>query len=183
MKRILAAGLVMLLLTGCNQQTVQEPMKLRTKLYEKACSFRAVVDADYGEVIYQFAMDCQADTAGNLKFQVVTPESISGITGTISEEKGNLTFDEKILAFPVISEGQVTPVTAPWHLLHTLRSGYIAGCGQDENYTRVMLDDSFSENPLHLDCWLDQDENPVRGEILYKGRRILTVHIEKFRFL
>jgi hypothetical protein len=52
-----------------------------------------------------------------------------------------------------------------------------AGC------IRVAIDDSYGEDALHLDIWLDENDLPKRGEILWKGRRILSLDIENFVFL
>ena len=70
-------------------------------------------------------MDCKADSSGNLTFTVVKPETISGITGTLSGDGGNLTFDDTALHFELMAENQLSPVSAPWILIKTLRNGYI----------------------------------------------------------
>ena len=183
MKRTIAALLAAVMLAGCSTgQQIDQPMELRRKLCETESTFDAVITADYGEKVYVFSMKCQADAAGNLSFEVSDPETISGITGHVTEQEGALTFDDKVLAFPLLSEGQLTPVSGPWHLIHTLRSGYIAGSGPDEELVRVYLDDSYREDTMHVDVWLDSQGNPVRGEILWKGRRILTIDIRNFAF-
>ena len=77
----------------------------------------------------------------------------------------------------------VSPVSGPWLLMKTLRSGYLTSCGVEDGCLRIAIDDSYEDDALHLDVWLDESDCPKRGEILWKGRRILTVEIENFVFL
>lgn len=158
-------------------------MILRNRILDSnGCSFHATVTADYGEKLYVFSMDCISDKEGNLKFSVVSPETVSGITGEISTEGGALTFDGKILAFPTVADGQITPVTAPWVFLKTLRSGYMNSCTKDSDGYQISIDDSYAEDALRL---LISVENnlPVRGEIFWKGCRILTIAVDNFIYL
>lgn len=186
MKRILAVLAVMLLLAGCamENEELDRAMVLRAKLLSSGgCSFNAVITADYGEKIHTFGTACQSDQQGNLSFTVTVPETITGITGTISGEGGKLTFDDKALAFELLADGQVTPVSAPWLFIKTLRGGFVTACGADGEYTRVSIDDSYAEDALHLDIWLGEDDLPVRCEILYADRRILSLEVDQFQFL
>lgn len=185
MKRLLCLIVVFTFLCGCQGESqLNEAYTLRQKLLAgNGCTFVSEITADYGDVLYQFTMACQADKQGNLAFTVMAPESISGITGTVSETGGHLTFDGTALAFAPIADGQVTPVTAPWLFLKTLRSGYIASCSEGKETTYLQIDDSYADNALHLDIWLDADSVPVRAEILWEGRRILSIAVREFSIL
>ena len=186
MKRLIAVVLLMLLLTGCSGdgEELDRAMALRSKLQASSgCSFEAVISADYGDKSYSFSVTCQADEQGNVTFQVTQPESIAGISGRISEEGGKLTFDDTALAFELLADGQVTPVSAPWLLVKTLRSGYVTSCGSDEDGIRASIDDSYEEDALHVDIWLDAQDIPDRAEIIYDDRRYLPMDIENFRIL
>lgn len=176
---------ILFLFTGCKNQNgpLDKAIMLRNRLLESnGCSFRATVTADYGEQLYIFTMDCISDKEGNLQFSVVSPETISGITGKISTEGGALTFDDKILAFPTVAEGQITPVTAPWVFLKTLRSGYMNSCTKDSGGYQLSIDDSYAEDALRLLIFVENDI-PVIGEIFWKGGRVLTVAVEEFTYL
>ena len=48
---------------------------------------------------------------------------------------------------------------------------------------RVTIHDSYEEDALMLDIWLDGNNLPARAEILWDGRRILTVEVENFEYL
>ena len=156
-------------------------MKLRGALQgSEGCSFDAVITADYGQKTYTFAMGCDFDAHGNLSFTVHEPETIEGITGNISFSGGELTFDGNALAFPLLADGQATPVSAPWLLYKTLVGGYLHSCVREDELLHLTIDDSYEDDAMQLDIWLDGSDHPVRAEILYENRRILTITIENF---
>ncbi len=185
MKRIFAALLLLVLVSGCSagQNEMDRAMALRAKLLSRAVEFETEITADYGDKTYSFSVGCRADEQGTLTFTVTAPETISGITGTVSAAGGKLTFDGHALAFPALADGQLTPVCAPWVLVKTLRSGYLTSCGSDGGMIRVSIDDSYADDALHLDIWLGEEDIPVRAEILWQGRRILSMDVKNFRFV
>lgn len=186
MRKFAALVLVLFLLTGCsNAKTyINRALELRTRLYQsEGCAFTAVVTADYGDQLYQFTLSCQGDNRGNLAFTVLAPETISGITGHISQQGGKLTFDDAALEFPLMADDLLTPVSAPWLLLKTLRGGYLTSAGMEGELLRLAVDDSYEEDALHLDIWLDGEDRPVQADIYYDERRILSLTIEDFRIV
>ena len=159
-------------------------MVLREKLLAATgCSFDAVITADYGDVAYTFTMNCSADRQGNLRFSVTEPQTISGISGIVSATGGKLTFDDKVLTFGLMADGLVSPVSAPWLFLKTLRSGYLTSCGKERNSLRLSIDDSYEEDALHLDIWLGEGDLPIQSDIYWQGRRLLSIQVENFKFL
>ena len=158
-------------------------LALRTKVLAQGIRFDAVVTADYGSKTYTFTLGCQADAAGNLSFTVLEPKSLSGITGTLSAKGGKLTFDSEAIAFELLADGQISPVAAPWIFLQTLRCGYLATCCTEDGLLRVSMEDRFGQEELQLDVWLGEGDIPVQAEILFDGRRILTVQVENFTFV
>lgn len=186
MKRVFAVLLAILLLSGCKNSNseIGRAMTLRDRLLSSnGCTFDAVITADYGDQVYTFSMNCQTDRDGDLIFSVTDPESISGITGTVSQKGGHLTFDGRALAFEMLADGQVTPVSAPWLLIRTLRSGYLSACGKDEDNLRIAIDDSYDDNALHLDIWVNSQDVPIRGEILWQGQRVLSLEVRNFSYV
>lgn len=156
-------------------------MDMRKQLLSsEKCSFHAVITADYGDEQYAFQMDCSATGDGCLSFTVTDPETICGITGTISDDGAALTFDDQVLAFPMLADGQVTPVSAPWLFLNTLKSGYLTGCSKEENGLLLYIDDSYEEHPLRLQIRIDESNAPVYAEIFWQERRVLALEIQNF---
>ena len=66
--------------------------------------------------------------------------------------------------------------------MKALRGGNIRAAGVEEEYLHIVLDDSFAEDALQVDVWLDENHLPVRGDILHEGIRILSVDVENFVF-
>lgn len=183
MKKAVMLVLFMVFLAGCSNSSkeIERGMALRSSLLQaSSCSFDAEITADYGDKIHMFSMSCQGNSQGDITFTVTAPESISGITGVVDSEGGKLTFDNTALHFDHLADDQVTPVSAPWIFLKTLRSGYLTSAGREEDQLRLSIDDSYEEDALHLDIWLDSKEIPVRAEIVYDGRRILSLSVKNF---
>lgn len=186
MKRIGAILIAVVLLCGCTGKSdeLERVMTLRAKLLGcMEVRFDAAITADYGDEVHTFAMSCTGDNQGNLQFTVTQPESIAGITGSIGENAGALTFDDVALAFPLMADEQVTPVSGPWILLRTLLGGYLTACGMEGDKLRVSIDDSYEDDALQLEIWLNEDDLPVQAEIIYDGRRIVTMEIEHFEIV
>ena len=184
MKRIGILLWVFIMLSGCAVRPAEmdRAMNLRSKLLSNSVSFDAEITADYGDTTYAFEIQCSTDTQGNLRFTVTKPEVISGITGTVSTNVGRLTFDDTALAFDLMADGQLSPVSAPWILMRALRSGYLTSCAAEGDLLRIAVDDSYEEDALHLDVWLNEADIPTQSEIFWKGRRLLTIIVKNFTF-
>ena len=184
MKKLAALMLILATLTGCSKtkDMLDKAMTLRADLLAcESCTFDASITADYGDEIHTFGMHCVGDNDGNLEFTVTKPESIAGITGVIAAGEGKLTFDDQGVAFPLLAEGQVTPISGPWILMKTLMGGYLTACNEEEELIHLMIRDSYEDDALDLEIWLDGESHPVQTEIGYEGRRILTMEIENFQ--
>lgn len=159
-------------------------MELRSKLLQaRETSFEVKITADYGDKIHTFSMDCKSDAKGDLTFTVLEPETISGITGKLTGEGGKLTFEDTALHFELLAEEQLSPVSAPWILIKTLRSGYLTSACTEDGCIRLSIDDSFESDPLRLDIWLNPENLPDHADILHDGRRILSVSVTDFEIL
>ena len=185
MKRIAVLLLVIVMLCGCSGGTEQmdRAMALRGRIQQKEVTFDAVVTADYGDKVHTFSMECHADILGNVKFKVTEPENIAGISGTIAKGSGKLTFDDQVLAFDILADELISPVSGPWVLMQTLRSGFLTSCSTEGELLRVAIDDSYEENALHLEVWLDSNDIPTQCEIYWQGRRLLSMDVKNFAFL
>lgn len=181
--KIAAVLLCCCVLCGCvaNPDPVDQAMDLRSALLEcEKCSFSCVISADYGDQIYSFQMKCESDSQGNLSFTVTDPETIEGISGRISEEGGSLCFDDKVLAFPLLANERLSPVSTPWIFMNTLTSGYIHGCSQEKDVLRIFLDDSFDDALLRVEVLTDNRNVPVYTAIFWNQKQILSADIRDF---
>ena len=186
MRVIASVVCCLFLLSGCSFQknSLDQVITMRRDLQEcNGCVFNVVITADYGEEVYSFGMDCEMDGAGTVDFTVMEPRSIAGISGCISNEGGAITFENTVLAFQTIADDLITPVTAPWVLMQSLRSGYLKGCSESDDGFSISIDDSYKENALYLNVQTDKNVHPVFAEIYWQGRRILSIIVEDFAFL
>lgn len=175
--------LILICLSGCaGSNEIERGMALRSMLLRSSGSFEANIHADYGEKSHDFSVDCEFDELGSLSFTVTEPTSIAGIAGKMEKGTGKLTFDDNVLYFDLLTDEQLNPVSTPWIFLNTLRSGYLTAAGEEEDLLRLSIDDSYEEDALHLDIWLDENNTPVNAEVVYDGRRILSMSVENFRF-
>ena len=180
----LACLFLVLCLTGCAgaKNEIERGMALRSRLLSaESCSFDAEITADYGDNLYTFTLSCEANSAGDLTFTVGSPESISGISGKMDSEGGKLTFDDTVLFFDSMADDQISPISAPWVFLKTLRSGYLTSAGTEEEFLRLTINDTYEDDALQLDVWLGEGDVPVRCEILYDERRILSLTVTNFQ--
>ena len=147
MKRFIGLLVLVVILSGCTavDSQMKHATEFRAHLIEaQSCSFDAAISADYDSYIYTFQVSCVAN-GDSLRFTVDSPESICGITGEFTDSGAALTFDDVVLAFPVLAEGQLSPVSSLWVFWNSLRSGYLAGCGENDSGLLLSIDDSYDE--------------------------------------
>ena len=112
MKKYVALLCIVTMLSGCacQRQLMDRCMALRAELLaSEGCSFQAEITADYGDAIQEFTLKCLGKSDGALGFEVLEPDSISGITGRFSGDAGQLTFDDVALQFPLLADGSFMP--------------------------------------------------------------------------
>lgn len=175
--------LVCIIFTGCGRQNanIDAALSFRQRLVNSSqCNFKIEVTADYGTAVYQFLIGCSVDSDRNIKFEVIAPDSISGISGMISPTGGKITFDDEVLSFPLMTEGELSPISAPWILYNGLCSGYLNSCGSTKEGTQLIIDDVLADTPVQIIVWADRDFIPQHCEILWDGRCIMSIMIENF---
>lgn len=185
MKQVCALLIIVCLLNGCGSENAElnRVLNFREKLLKERCSFTTEITADYGDKIYTFQVGCTADANGEVSFIVIAPESISGVAGTMKGDSGFLTFDDQVLAFPLLADGEVSPVSAPWLLIKALRGGYITSAGKDGADLLAIMNDSYEQDALQVDVWLNDLDVPFCADIMWQGRRVLSMKIKDFAFV
>lgn len=179
-------GLVLaVILSGCGAEdpAMRETLELRSRVLGVGeVTFRACLTAHYIDTRDQFALDCRVDGDGVVSFTAEKPEQIAGITGTVSGTEGALTFDETVLAFPLITEEGLSPVSAPWVMMQALRAGYIISAVQEGELLHMTIDDSYGSDALTVDLWA-RGGTVVSAEISREGRRVIVLEIDHFTLL
>ena len=182
MRRIFAVLMTAcLLLTGCSsaEKAMDSALSFRSELIKAGgCSYTACVTVDYGSSVQEFAMDCRSDEKGNTDFTVVSPETLSGITGKITDTGGKITYDGMAMDFGFLADGKVIPAAAPAIAASCWAGEYISAAGQEENLTRVTYEKGFEEK-LIADTWF-QNHVPICAEVCYNDTEILRIEITDF---
>ncbi len=180
MKKILP--LLLILLTGCRGEdpAMAAALELRSRCLASAVSFEAEIVADYITTLEEFELQCTAEATGELRFRVLEPEDIADISGTVSGTEGAIAFDDTILPFPLMAEGRLSPVSAPWVMMQALRSGNILAVGYEEELLHLTIDDSYESNALTVDLWVGEGKVEA-AEIAWEGRRQIAMTIDGFR--
>ena len=177
MKRLLVMVLILVCLSGCskNGSEMDKALALRNKMISgNGCRFTANITADYGDKLYSFVLACHWDGEERLQFEVISPNSISGISGNISGSGGHLTFDDQVLMFEMLADGQITPISAPWIFVKSLNSGYINGCNETTDGLFLQIDDSYLEDTMQLDIRINEQDVPISVEIVWRNKRIIS---------
>lgn len=173
--------LLLVFLAGCSRSdpAMEAALDLRTRCLSGPVAFEAEVRAEYITNIECFSLDCTFDSAGEMTFTVTDPEDISGICGTVRGMEGTVEFDETVLAFPLMAEGRLSPLSAPWVLMKAIRSGCIIAAGWEGEKVRVTIDDSYADNALTVDLWLEEGQVEA-AEIAWEGRRCAAMTLDDF---
>lgn len=174
---------ILFFLSGCSSEgrDLERVLALRSDLLAaEECGFDAKITADYEDKLYCFSVTCTGKKNGDLEFGLLEPESISGISGFVSDTGAGITFEDKALQFEAMAEDRATPVSAPWIFFNALRNGYVKTAGMEDRMLRVTIADSYDADALQLDIWLMENDMPVRAEILHDGRRIMTLEVDNF---
>ena len=180
MKRILPLFLVFLL--GCSgpDPAMEAALDLRSRcLASPAVRFRAEVRADYITGFEEFTLDCETSPDGTVAFRVASPEEIADICGTVRRDEGTVEFDGAVLAYPLMAQGRLSPLSGPWVVMKAIRSGCIIAAGQEGELTRVTIDDSYADNALTVDVWLEEGQ-VIQAEVAWEGLRCLVMTFDDF---
>ena len=184
MKRLSILLALMVFLSGCAGENGEmgDALSLRSKLLSTGCSFRCRITADYIDTVEIFTLECEQSGTEPMHFRVAEPESIRDITGQVENGEAALTFDDTILAFPLMADDRLSPVSAPYLLIKALRDGYITACTREGDGLHLSINDTYADNALTLEVWTDAEGNVLAGEIGWQGRRIVSMEVEGFTF-
>ena len=180
MKRLLP--LLLIFLVGCTgpDPAMEAALDLRTRcLSAGQVTFAADIRADYITQIEEFSLECDSGADGTMAFRVLEPEDISDIRGTVRGSEGTVEFDDTVLAFPLMADGRLSPLSGPWVVLKAIRSGNILAAGAEGELLHVTIDDRYEENALKVDIWMEEGR-VEEAEVAWEGRRCLSMTFDDF---
>ena len=170
-------------LSGCAAaEPEQTPLQFRTALVQAGgCSFTADVTADYGESVAAFTLDCTFTPDTGASLTVTAPESIAGITARADESTAYVTFDDTQIGFSLLAGGMLAPLAAPYVLGQCWAGEYIDCTGAEDSCLRTTYRMGYDEQELVVDTWFSCEPlAPVRAEISFEGRMVLSASISNF---
>lgn len=186
MKRFALLLVSVFVLVGCknSEEDIDYALSFRQNLLQQdGCRFDCELTADYGDVLYQFCLSCEADNIGALSFTVTAPASIAGISGIVAKSGANVKFDNTVLGFPILSEDLPTPLSSPYLFLNALRGGYIRACNMQDGKMELTIADTYEDDSIVMNVNFDDQEKPISCEFIWQGRRILSMQISSFTYL
>ena len=182
--KLLAVLICVFVFNGCSAEKELSSLQRSRQMLEQSrgCAFDADITAQYPDRVYRFTLQCVSDGEG-FRFQVKEPESIRGIAGSIEEKGGNLIFDDCLLAFPLLADGELSPVTAPWLFLQSLKRGLVRLASKTEDGVCISFEDVFRGETVLSEVSLTMDGTPLSCELFWNGERILLLQFTDFRYL
>ena len=186
MRRGFAAILaLMLCLSGCGGQpeSMNEALDFRAQLLNAGgCSFTAEVAAQYEQYASKFVLQCRYDTeTRQTQFEVIAPETVAGITGTVSENRQTVRFDDVALELELLADNKLAPVALPSILAQSWAESYIVSAGSDQDYEAVVYQNGYDQDELKVETWY-QYGLPVYTDLWYQGVNEAEVTLSDFKF-
>ena len=174
--------LLLLLFCGCKstENNLQEAIDFRASLVQAGgCSFRAEITADFDDYVELFTVDCECDADGTTRLTIDSPENLQGITATVTDRGGTITFHGLSVDFGLLADGNVIPAAAPAIAVVCWSSEYIASAGTEEDLYRVTYEKDFEQKRIRVDTCL-KNGLPIYSEICYNNQNILKIMISEF---
>ncbi len=145
------------------------------------CSFTAAITVDYGQRVQCFTLACDVDGEGTTNITLLEPESIAGVTATVTDDGGQITYDGMALDFGLLANGSLIPAAAPCMLAACWLKEYISDAGQGEIGYQVRYRKKIGEKELLLDTFFENGI-PFLAEVCYNDSGILKIEISDFAF-
>ncbi len=188
-KLLLCLPMMTLLLAACGpagaSREEQLALVIRGEYLEmSACAARMAVTADYGQRIYQFEMDAALE-GEQATLTLTAPETVAGITATISGPEGRLEYGGVSVETGSMDPEGLSPVSAFPALMDAARSGYITACALEEEGGLLRVDCGDPEGAAgegrEISLWFDAaGHGLVRGEISVDGFRAILCEFSSF---
>lgn len=189
-RRILCTQMILLLLALCacgRAGGSEDALALEIRmdyLAMQTCSSSMDVIADYGQRVYECAMDVTWTRDGETTLSITAPEEIRGITAKIAAGETWLDFDGVRLETGALSPDGLSPVDCFPVLLDYATSGYIAHSDREKLGEIACLRVQYREpetapgTGAEAVLWFDEETHALcRGELVYDGATVIQASI------
>ena len=164
--------------TACSKEEISPAVDFRAELVQKDCHFIADIEADFGQTVQNFTLQCKTQEE-ELRFEVLEPESLSGITATVSDSGGTVTYDGMAMDFGLLANGNVIPAAAPAIIADCWKGAYISAVGREDDFYTVTYERDHDEKKLAVQTWFEKGL-PISAEICYNQERVIKITIREF---
>ena len=144
-KMISCVLMMTLLLTGCGTTKDDSPENLAAQIRAEylalhGWSSTVAISADYGEQVFDFAVEAVWQRDGDTVITVIEPQLISGVTARIRDGETVLEYDGAGFSLGMLDLSGLTPVSAIPALMNCITTGYMAQCSwQGEEAARKLV--------------------------------------------
>ena len=176
---------LVLLLSGCRKENraLQSALDFRTALLGvQSCGFSAETEADFGDRIYDFTLECvyrPAEESASLT--VTAPDTIAGISAEAGGRDAQLQFEDVSLELGTLAGGHVAPLELPRLLGNAWTGGYIDSVSEGGEGRLVTYRVGYGDEELVVYTYFNDQMTPVRAEVYHGGTCVLSADIENFR--
>ena len=146
----------------------------------ESCTASLMVRADYGQRVYEYAIDLSYAKQGETVLSVTAPENIAGVTARIQAGETVLEYDGVRVETGPLNESGMSPVDAVPVLMDYVREGFIAECGLEgegeSERLRMICRDPEGSAGVGQECslWFDTATHAlVRGELSQDGYTVI----------
>ena len=186
MRRLIAMFLttILLFLGACDREEehLSTAIDFRARLVQAGgCSFEAEILADFGDTAQSFRLACDTDAQGKIQLTILEPETLAGITATVSEGGGRLNYEGLSVMLGSLADNTLAPAAAPGLILESWLSGYILWAGENEGIYQVTYQQELDGVLFQIDTFL-KNNLPISAEVCYNNYRVLEMKIEEFQF-
>lgn len=182
----------LLLLAGCagggREPTGEDLALVIQKEFSRmtGCSCHLDLSADYGDKVFDCALDVTYDTAAGAELKLVEPEIARGVTARIARGEASLSYGTFSLDIgPLTGEG-LSPLEAVPALWSQIARGYIDAAELEEGTLAVTYRRGDDPPGVGLESQVTFDAQshvPLTGELYSDGKRVVTVAVSDFQML
>lgn len=179
-------------LCGCTGADDENELALQVRsevLAMESCSGTMEVTADYGQRVYQYAVEFSGNPkqADGLTMVLTAPQEVAGITAKIEKGKTSLAFDGVQLETGPLNEDGLSPLDALPAFLTAMESGYMAETGSEllgeRDTLRITCRDPEQAPGQGLETvlWFDKAQKTLlRGELRSDGTTVVRCEFSAF---
>lgn len=167
MKRVIVSALMIILLCACAGQENAEENFNEWREQISGVDVSATVTVTQEKLAAQYELGC-AYSPEECSVEILSPESLRGVTASQKGEDTQLEYDGLILSLGEIDG--VSPVNALQKLVDTIRLGYVELCYTEPSGDAQLLVVQFApEGDTTVRLWLSEDMVPISADFESDG--------------